>query len=246
MGRPRRECGRAKLRTWPHSAPTKVCTSAGAAVRLCGWIVPSASGCQNVASCTVESSRVDDQGLVGRGERRVGVVQRLVRAVVPAGGDRGRGDAVSQRRRRASGRGGEVRRVAERAELSRQQSEGSAQVRAEGRLPEKHPVGGVADRRIAGGNGLRRTGPGAPHRGGDVEEVARLDRLARGSRPERANRRLVPDGRDRAAVRQRRAGRETVRRGVARSRRARGRDGDRRRSGRRERCAGRSRRPTDS
>ncbi len=54
-GSPRRERGSAKLRTWPHSAPTKLWTSAGTDVRLlCGWIVPSASGCQNVASSTVE------------------------------------------------------------------------------------------------------------------------------------------------------------------------------------------------
>src|SRR5262249_32887137 len=54
-GRPRRERGSAKARTRPHSAPMKLWTSEGAAVRLlCGLIVPSASGCQNVASSTVE------------------------------------------------------------------------------------------------------------------------------------------------------------------------------------------------
>ncbi len=44
----------ANVCTFPHSAPTKLCTFAGTAETPCGVIWPSASGCQNVASWTVE------------------------------------------------------------------------------------------------------------------------------------------------------------------------------------------------
>ena len=44
----------ANVRTFPHSEPTKLCTFAGTAETPCGAISPSASGCQNVASSTVE------------------------------------------------------------------------------------------------------------------------------------------------------------------------------------------------
>ncbi len=42
MGRPRRDCGSAKLRTWPHCAPTKLWTSAGTAARCCAAGSPRA------------------------------------------------------------------------------------------------------------------------------------------------------------------------------------------------------------
>src|SRR5204862_3699605 len=64
--------------------------------------------------------------------------------------------------------------------------------------------------------GLGCSGPGLLHRLGDVEEVARLDGLARCTGSERGDRRLVPDGRDGAAVRRGRAGSEAVRPGWAR------------------------------
>ena len=248
MGRPRRERGSAKLRTCPHSAPTKLWISVGTGVRLCGWIVPSASGCQKVESSYGGDGRVDDQGLVARREGRVGVVQRLVRAVVPAGGDRGRGDPVSERRRRPSMRGGEVGRVAERTQLSRQQGEGSAQVRVEGRSPEEHAVGGVADRGVAGGRALRSaasrpsTSRGRRRRG-RAPGPARWPRRSGARRPPVSSQIVAIERPPVAGVQ---AGRRIRRRRPGRLWRGAEEAPRSRRPGRRERCAGRSARPTGS
>ena len=213
IGRPRRERGSAKLRTWPHCARRSSGSSAGTARQAARLDRPER---QRLPEGRVVHGRDRLRGRSGAGsrdvKRRVGVVQRLVRAVVPAGGDRGRGDPVPERRRRAAGRAGEVGRVAERTQLTRQERERPAQVRAERRAPEQQPVGGVADRCVAGGRALRRSSPPRRPTSRRRRRRGRAPAPARSPRrPEHVDRRLVPDRRDRAAAGRRRAGRQAVR-----------------------------------
>ena len=62
MGTPLFEVGNAKLFTWPHCAPMKVCTLLGTASPFCVTIWSSASGCQRVGSCIVVPGRLTIRG----------------------------------------------------------------------------------------------------------------------------------------------------------------------------------------
>ena len=169
---------------------------------------PSASGCQNVASSTVEPGTPTMSGWFRRDVARVGVVQRLVRPVAPAGGDRGRADAVAGGGGRGVRGGRVVRGEAQRAHASREQPERPAEIRVERRAPEEEPVRGVADR-----DGRMRRGVCVRHRGGHVEEVARLHRLGCVPGAQHVDGRLVPERRHRPGGSGGRARGDAVRRG---------------------------------
>ena len=71
------------------------------------------------------------------------------------------------------------------------------------RLPDEHPVGGVADRGIAVGR--RRLRVRLPHREREVVEVTRLHRIRGSALAKRFDRDVVPEASDRRLACGRRA-----------------------------------------
>ena len=124
---------------------------------------------------------LNHERLVHRRVGRVGVVERLVRAVVPPRGDRRGADAVAELCCRAAGRAREVGREAEPAQPLAEEREGPVEVRSVRGAPDEQPVGRVADRGLAALLPAGRV-PGLRDRRREVEEITGLYRLRHAAR----------------------------------------------------------------
>ncbi len=157
----------------------------------------------------------DHERVVDRPVRRVDVALLLERPVLHAVGDRGRGDAVPERRRRVAVGARVVDPVAEGLHGVNQLVERLLQPGGP-RVPlQEQPVGREADRGLArrldvGGRVLLVHevpvgggvvgGPRVPHRGGEMEQIPGVDRRSGKIPADRVERGLVPDSRHRPSV----------------------------------------------